>query len=78
LILTRPAGHIEAGPMHTDGAYTTWRSLHAGAVTRATIPEACVQRSSRSDVATISMVDRYAVTRLLVRPLRKLRNYMRR
>jgi glycosyl transferase, family 25 len=78
LILTRPAGHIEAGPMHTDGAYTTWRSLHAEAVTRATIPEVCVQRSSRSDIATISMVDRYAVTRLIVRPLRKLRNYMRR
>ena len=78
LILTRPAGHIEAGPMHTDGAYTTWRSLNAGAVTRAAIPEVCVQRSSRSDVATVSMVDRYAVTRLIVRPLRKLRNYMRR
>jgi glycosyl transferase family 25 len=78
LILTRPAGHIEAGPMHTDGAYTTWRSLHPEAVTRATIPEVCVQRSSRSDIATISMVDRYAVTRLIVRPLRKLRNYMRR
>jgi glycosyl transferase family 25 len=78
LILTRPAGHIEAGPMHVDGAYNTWRSLNVGAVTRATIPPICIQRSSRSDVATIGMIDRYAVTRLIVRPLRKLRNYMRR
>jgi glycosyl transferase, family 25 len=78
LILTRPAGHSEAGPMHVDGAYSTWRTLNPEAVTRAAIPEICVQRSSRSDVAAISMVDRYAVTRLIARPLRKLRNYMRR
>jgi glycosyl transferase family 25 len=78
LILTRPAGHSEAGPMHIDGAYTTWRTLNPEVVTRATIPEICIQRSSRSDVATIVMLDKYAVTRLIVRPLRKLRNYMRR
>jgi glycosyl transferase, family 25 len=78
LILTRPAGHSEAGPMHADGAYNVWRSLNPGAVTRATIPEICIQRASRSDIATIGMVDRYAVTRLIARPLRKLRNYMRR
>jgi hypothetical protein len=77
LILTRPAGHMEAGPMHTDGAYNVWRSLNPGAVTRAAIPEICTQRSSRSDVAMIGMFDRYAVTRLITRPLRKLRNYMR-
>jgi glycosyl transferase, family 25 len=77
LILTRPAGHSEAGPMHIDGAYTVWRSLNAGAVTRATIPEICVQRSSRSDIAAISRVDSWTVTRAIARPLRKLRNYMR-
>jgi len=78
LILTRPAGHSEAGPMHTDGAYNIWRLLNARAVTRAAIPEVCAQRSSRSDVATIGMFDKYAVTRLIARPLRKFRNYMRR
>jgi glycosyl transferase, family 25 len=78
LILTRPEGHSEAGPMHTDGAYNVWRSLNAGAVTRATIPEICVQRSSRSDIAPIRRFDSWAVTRLITRPLRKLRNYMRR
>jgi glycosyl transferase, family 25 len=77
LILTRPAGHIEAGPMHIDGAYTTWRTLNPEAVTRATIPEICIQRASRSDIATVGMIDRYAVTRVIARPLRKLRNYMR-
>jgi hypothetical protein len=78
LILTRPAGHIEAGPMHADGAYNVWRSLNAGAVTRVTIPGICIQRSSRSDIAAIGIFDRYAVTRFIARPLRKLRNYMRR
>jgi glycosyl transferase, family 25 len=78
LILTRPAGHSEAGPMHIDGAYNVWRSLNPGAVVRATIPEISIQRASRSDVATVGMVDRYALTRLIARPLRKLRNYMRR
>jgi glycosyl transferase, family 25 len=77
LILTRPAGHIQAGPMHTDGAYNIWRLLNPEAVTRAAIPEICIQRSSRSDIA-IGRFDRYAVTRLIARPLRKLRNYMRR
>jgi glycosyl transferase, family 25 len=78
LILTRPEGHSEAGPMHIDGAYNIWRLLNTAAVTRATIPEICIQRASRSDITTIGMVDRYAVTRLIARPLRKLRNYMRR
>jgi hypothetical protein len=76
-ILTRPAGHIEAGPMHVDGAYSTWRSLNTGAVTRATIPEICRQRSSRSDVATLGALDRSPITRVIMSPLRKLRNYMR-
>lgn len=77
LILTRPAGHIEAGPMHVDGAYSTWRSLNAGALTRATIPEVCRQRSSRSDIAAIGMLDGSPITRSIIFPLRKLRNYMR-
>jgi hypothetical protein len=76
-ILTRPAGHIEAGPMHVDGAYSTWRSLNAGAVTRATIPEICRQRSSRSDIAAIGMLDGSPITRNIIDPLRKLRNYVR-
>jgi hypothetical protein len=77
LILTRPAGHIEAGPMHVDGAYTTWRLLNSGAVTRATIPEICRQRSSRSDIAAIGFLDRSPITRNIIKPLRKLRNYIR-
>jgi glycosyl transferase family 25 len=63
LILTRPAGHIEGGPMHVDGAYSTWRSLNAGAVTRATIPEICRQRSSRSDIAAIGILAQPALNR---------------
>jgi glycosyl transferase, family 25 len=78
LILTRPPGHSEAGPMHTDGAYNVWRQLNPAAVTRATMPEICIQRSSRSDIAAARRVDSWAVTRAIAKPLRKLRNYMRR
>lgn len=77
LILTRPAGHNEAGPMHVDGAYTTWRSLHPGAVTRATIPAVCRQRSSRSDIAETGLLDRSPLTRTIIHPLRRLRNFIR-
>jgi glycosyl transferase, family 25 len=77
LILTRPPGHVEAGPMHVDGAYSTWRAFNDHAITLATIPTICRQRPSRSDIATLRMLDRHPITRHLMTPLRRLRNYMR-
>ncbi len=77
LILTRSAGHGEAGPMHVDGAYSTWRHLNAGAVTIAAIPEVCRQRSSMSDIAPPGRLDLWPITRNMVNLLRKLRNYLR-
>jgi hypothetical protein len=77
LILTRPPGHIEAGPMHIDGAYSTWRAFNHHAITLATIPAICRQRPSRSDVATLRRLDRHPITRHIMTPLRRLRNYMR-
>jgi hypothetical protein len=72
----QPFSHGWGTPI--DRTVAIQRAHATGPVTRATIPGVCLQRSSRSDIATISMVDRYAVTRLIVRPLRQLRNYMRR
>jgi glycosyl transferase family 25 len=77
LILTRPPGHIEAGPMHVDGAYSTWRAFNDHAITLATIPAICRQRPSRSDVAALRLLDRHPITRYIMTPLRRLRNYMR-
>jgi hypothetical protein len=77
LILTRPPGHIEAGPMHVDGAYSTWRALNEYAITLTTIPAICHQRPSRSDIATLRLLDRHPITRPIMTPLRRLRHYMR-
>jgi glycosyl transferase family 25 len=74
LILTRPGGHPEAGPMHVDGAYTTWRLLNPTAVTLVAVPAVCVQRSSRSDVATTRWFDNTPLVRNSVATLRRLRN----
>lgn len=75
LILTRPDGHPEGGPMHVDGAYSTWRALNPSAVTLVTVPPVCVQRSSRSDIAITSWYDRTPLVRRSVSALRRLRNH---
>jgi hypothetical protein len=75
LILTRPNGHPEAGPMHVDGAYSTWRALNPAAITLVTVPPVCVQRSSRSDVAPTRWFDNIPVVRTGVAALRRLRNH---
>jgi hypothetical protein len=51
LILTREPGHPVAGPMHVDGAYTTWHRLNPDKGVAVSMPPLCVQRSSRSDIA---------------------------
>jgi glycosyl transferase, family 25 len=75
LILTRPGGHPEAGPMHVDGAYSTWRALNPTAITLVTVPSACVQRSSRSDIAIRRWYDKTPLVRRSVSALRRLRNH---
>jgi hypothetical protein len=74
LILTRPAGHPEAGPMHVDGAYNTWRHLNPTATTLISLPPSCLQRSSRSDIATTRWVDQVMLIRQAVAVGRRLRN----
>jgi glycosyl transferase family 25 len=77
LILTRPGGHPEAGPMHVDGAYSTWRALNPTAVTFITVPPVCVQRSSRSDIAITRWFDKTPIVRRGIAALRRLRNQFR-
>ena len=74
LILTRPGGHPEAGPMHVDGAYSTWRAMNPAAVTLVSLPPVCIQRSSRSDIAATRWFDETPVLRTGVALLRRLLN----
>jgi hypothetical protein len=74
LILTRPAGHPEAGPMHIDGAYSTWRALNPHATTLIAAPQLCVQRASRSDITGGRWFDHAPLIRHGVDLLRRWRN----
>ena len=46
----RPPGHPDGGPMHIDGAYSTFRVQNPDVVTLIASPNLGWQRSSRSDV----------------------------
>ncbi len=73
LILTRPPGHEEAGPMPIDGAYTVWRRLNPSAITLASVPAVCTQRPSRSDITPGMWLDKLPIARQVVSVLRALR-----
>ena len=74
----RPAGHPEGGPMHVDGAYSMFRRFHDGAITVLVDPSLAGQRSSRTDIHALGLLDRLAVTRPLMAQLRRARNTVRR
>lgn len=73
LILTRPPGHHEAGPMHVDGAYTTWRRLNPKVITLISMPAICNQHASRSDIGATRWFDKTPGFREAVTLLRNLR-----
>jgi hypothetical protein len=78
-ILMRPPGSPDFGPMHVDGAYTVFRSLHPELVTLAAFPTLGRQRSSPSDITPGHMLlDRWSGTRPLARLLRRGYNALRR
>jgi len=47
----RPLGHPDGGPMHLDGAYSTFRAQNPDVVTLIASPNLGWQRSSRSDIS---------------------------
>lgn len=74
-MLLRPAGSVDYGPMHVDGAYTVFRMLHPQYRTLAAFPPLGHQRSSRSDITPSNMIlDRWALTRPIGGMLRRLYN----
>lgn len=75
LILTRPVGHPEGGPMHFDGAINHFRRDRLDLTTFAALPTLGTQRSSRTDVHSLRWFDRTALLRDAVQVLRKLKNH---
>lgn len=71
----RPAGSPDYGPMHVDGAYSVFRSIHPELKTYAAFPPLGRQRASRSDITETGMIlDRNALTRPLANLLRRIKN----
>ncbi|WP_255509366.1 glycosyltransferase family 25 protein [Oceaniovalibus sp. ACAM 378] len=71
VILSRPAGHPDGGPMHYDGAINHFRASRPDLVTLAILPTLGSQRSSRTDVHALRWFDRTPLVRDAVQFLRK-------
>lgn len=54
----RPPGHPDGGPMHLDGAYSTFRAQNPDVVTLIASPNLGWQKSSRSDIYPNPWFDR--------------------
>ncbi len=54
----RPAGHPDGGPMHLDGAYSTFRARNPDVMTLIASPNLGWQKSSRSDIYPNPWFDR--------------------
>jgi glycosyl transferase, family 25 len=62
----RPPGHPDGGPMHLDGAYSTFRAQNPDVVTLIASPNLGWQKSSRSDIYPNPWFDRIPGIRQLV------------
>jgi len=76
-LLGRPPGHPDGGPMHVDGAFSTFRARHPEIVTLLSRPNQGWQRSSRSDISTNRWFDRAPVFKQMAGCARSARNWWR-
>lgn len=74
LMLGRPAGDFEGGPMHVDGAYNWFRRANPQFKTVLSTPELGFQRASRTDIHDLRWYDTTPFVRELVAGLRLLKN----
>ncbi|MEQ9371474.1 MAG: glycosyltransferase family 25 protein [Coleofasciculus chthonoplastes F3-SA18-01] len=72
VILQRPPGHPEGGPMSTDGAFSTFHRQNPDIVRLISIPSVGGQRNSRTDIHDLKWFDRTPVFRELVTVARDL------
>jgi glycosyl transferase, family 25 len=77
-VLSRPAGHPNGGPMHVDGAYTTFRQQHPRMVTWIANPSLGFQRPSPSDIAGYRWFDHLPVLTPVVSTMRKVKTWYQR
>ncbi len=72
-IAARAVNDPDGGPMHVDGAYGWFRRAHPGLRTLIANPPAALQRSSRSDIASLKWFDRTPVVRQVAAAARRIR-----
>jgi glycosyl transferase family 25 len=72
LVLSRPGGHPDGGPMHVDAAILTFRAQSPNVTTLVASPSQGWQRSSRSDIAANRWYDRNPISRGFVGLARRL------
>jgi hypothetical protein len=75
LVMSRPAGHPEGGPMHVDGAYSTFRRQNSDTITLIANPILGFQRASVSDIAGSKWFDKVPVLATLATLARKIINW---
>jgi len=68
--LSRPKGHPDGGPMHVDGAFARFRQRNPEAKTLICKPGVATQRSSRTDIHDLRLVDRLPIVREAMQFLR--------
>lgn len=74
----RQPGDLRGGPMHYDGALSTFRAQNPDITTYALMPGIAYQRSSRTDLHRLPPWDRWVVLRPAVSALRRLGNAVKR
>ena len=74
----RPPGHPDGGPMHIDGAYSTFREQNPDVVTLIASPNLGWQRSSRSDISPNPLLDSVPGLRQLAGAARTTKTLLKR
>jgi glycosyl transferase family 25 len=77
-VLRRPGGHPDGGPMHVDGAYSTFRQQNSSVITLIANPSLGFQRSSPSSIAGYKWFDALPMAAQLANSARKVKNWHRR
>ncbi|MBE9174585.1 glycosyltransferase family 25 protein [Synechocystis salina LEGE 06155] len=74
-LLERPGGHPDGGPMHVDGAYSTFRQQNPHINTLVATTPLGFQRASRSSIASRQWFDRLPAATNMVNLARKAKNF---